>query len=162
LLPSKKYIPNLSKYQHMQVRITKEFKFEMAHALFGHDGPCKNIHGHSYRLFVTLKGKPMKEAGNPKNGMVADFSDIKKLVNAEIVHEFDHALVLHKNTPGQLFNALKEQKLVLVAFQPTCENLVIHFAKKLKKAVPSGITLHHLLLEETSTSYAEWYAEDNQ
>lgn len=145
----------------MQVRITKEFKFEMAHALFEHDGPCSNIHGHSYRLLVTLKGKPMKGKGNPKSGMVADFSDIKKLVNKEVIQEFDHALVLNKTTPAQLFNALKEQKLVLVAFQPTCENLLIHFAKKLKKAVPSGTQLHHLLLEETRTSYAEWYAEDN-
>lgn len=146
----------------MYVRVTKEFKFEMAHALFGHDGPCKNIHGHSYRLFVTLKGKVMKGAANPKRGMVMDFSDMKKLVNAEIVHPFDHALVLDKATPGSLFSALKEQKLILVDFQPTCENLVAHFAKKLKKIFPPDTELHHLLLEETSTSYAEWYAEDNK
>ncbi|MGZ4116332.1 MAG: 6-pyruvoyl trahydropterin synthase family protein, partial [Bacteroidia bacterium] len=63
----------------MNIRVTKEFKFEMAHALLGHDGPCKNIHGHSYQLSVTLKGKPINDPSNPKTGMVVDFIDLKKL-----------------------------------------------------------------------------------
>ena len=46
------------------VRVTKEFSFEMAHALWNYDGPCRNVHGHSYRLFVTLYGKPSEKAGN--------------------------------------------------------------------------------------------------
>ena len=56
------------------IRITKEFKFEMAHALFGYDGLCKNIHGHSYRLWVTIKGNILKEVNHTKDGMVLDFS----------------------------------------------------------------------------------------
>lgn len=144
------------------IRITKEFKFEMAHALHGYDGPCKNIHGHSYQLSVTLKGKPINDSSNPKTGMVVDFSDIKKLVNDEIVHPFDHALVLNKNTSEGIQSGLQKNKLILVDFQPTCENLIIHIAKRLKKILPSTVMLHHLLLRETSTSYAEWYAEDNK
>lgn len=145
----------------MQVRVTKEFRFEMAHALLGHDGPCKNIHGHSYQLAVTLKGKPVSNLFDPKAGMVVDFADIKKLVTSVIVEPFDHALVLNKATSAQLKLQLKEQKLVLVEFQPTCENMLIHFVKKIKSVLPSGLTLHHLFLRETSTSFAEWYAEDN-
>lgn len=146
----------------MFIRVTKEFKFEMAHALPGHDGPCKNIHGHSYQLSVTLKGKPIDDAANPKNGMVVDFSDIKKLVNDEIIFLFDHSLVLNENTPEILIAGLQQHKLLLVDFQPTCENLLILFVKKLKSALPSSMLLHHLLLRETHTSYAEWYADDNK
>ena len=52
------------------IRLTKEFSFEAAHALDGYDGPCREIHGHSYRLFVTVKGTPAEDASNPKCGMV--------------------------------------------------------------------------------------------
>ncbi len=62
------------------IRVTKEFPFEMAHVLWNYDGPCKNVHGHSYRLFVTLSGYPSDDPLNPKNGMVIDFSDLKKIV----------------------------------------------------------------------------------
>jgi len=145
----------------MNIRVTKEFKFEMAHALLGHDGPCKNIHGHSYQLAVTLKGSPIIHADNPKAGMVVDFSDIKKLVNKVIVSPFDHSLVLNNKVPSSLYDALSNQKLILLDFQPTCENLLIHFVKALKQVLPEDVFLHHLLLRETATSYAEWYADDN-
>ena len=143
----------------MQIRITKKFSFEMAHALLHHDGPCKNVHGHSYRLQVTLKGKPQK-GRNPKAGMVMDFTDLKKIVNEAIVHPFDHALVLNEAAPRSMYAGLRDQKLILTAFQPTCENLLIHFVRLLGKKIKTG-TLHHLRLEETGTSYAEWYADDN-
>jgi 6-pyruvoyltetrahydropterin/6-carboxytetrahydropterin synthase len=145
----------------MYVRVTKKFKFEMAHALIGHDGPCRNIHGHSYQLSVTLKGKPITNKKDPKLGMVIDFADLKVLVNKEIVQPFDHALVLNRNAPANLQRSLKHQKLILVDFQPTCENMVIHFAEKLKGTLPRSLELNHLLLKETSTSFAEWYSEDN-
>jgi len=145
----------------MQIRVTKEFRFEMAHALLGYDGPCKNIHGHSYQLAVTLKGKPINNELDSKNGMVVDFADIKKLVTAQIIQPFDHALVLNKETSVQLKSELQEHKLLMVAFQPTCENMLIHFVEKIKNALPPELILHHLFLRETSTSFAEWYAEDN-
>jgi 6-pyruvoyltetrahydropterin/6-carboxytetrahydropterin synthase len=146
----------------MYIRVTKEFRFEMAHALLGHDGPCKNIHGHSYQFSITLKGCPVKNTKDPKTGMVVDFSDIKKLVTENIINLYDHALVLNKTTPASIYEGLKDQKLILLDFQPTCENLLIYFAKKLKNILPPDAALHHLLLRETSTSYAEWYAEDNE
>ena len=76
------------------IRLTKEFSFEAAHALDGYDGPCREIHGHSYRLFVTVKGTPAEDASNPKCGMVLDFGVLKRIVSEEIVSHFDHALVL--------------------------------------------------------------------
>jgi 6-pyruvoyltetrahydropterin/6-carboxytetrahydropterin synthase len=145
------------------IRVTKEFKFEMAHALYGYDGPCRNIHGHSYLLTVTVIGKVNSGKNNPKNGMVVDFSDIKALVNKEIVHPLDHALLLNGNSPHKQFarkNTIFE-KIILTPYQPTCENMILDFVGRIKPRLPKGLKLHHLVLRETSTSFAEWYAEDN-
>jgi len=145
------------------IRVTKEFKFEMAHVLWNYDGPCRNVHGHSYRLFVTLTGVPADEAGNPKNGMVIDFADLKKIVKGEIVNVFDHAVVVSKNFEEEkqkMFTKLFGNT-VLVDYQPTCENLVSDFSSRIKRLLPLNVKLHSLKLYETATSFAEWYASDN-
>jgi 6-pyruvoyltetrahydropterin/6-carboxytetrahydropterin synthase len=146
------------------IRVTKEFSFEMAHALWNYDGPCRNVHGHSYRLFVTLFGKPLDEQDNPKNGMVIDFSDLKKIVKQEIVDVFDHSVVVSRQFDKgkkDMFSALFGNT-VLVDYQPTCENLIADFAERLIAHFPAGMKLHSLKLYETATSYAEWFASDNK
>ena len=146
------------------IRITKQFTFETGHALYGYDGKCKNVHGHSYKLSVTVIGKPITDTSNVKFGMVIDFSDLKKIVKEEIVDIFDHATVFNQNTPHiELAAELKNRgpHVILVDYQPTSENMVIDFAKKIKDRLPKGILLHSLKLQETETSFAEWYASDN-
>ena len=145
------------------IRLTKEFSFEAAHALGGYDGPCREIHGHSYRLFVTIKGTPSTDPMNPKQGMVLDFGVLKKIVNEEIISRFDHALVLRSTADEGLRRVLLEQfdNVVTVEYQPTCENMLDDFAHRLMKRLPEGVMLHSLRLHETASSYAEWYAEDN-
>lgn len=147
-----------------RIRITKQFSFETGHALYGYDGKCKNVHGHSYRLDVTVIGTPISDNNHVKYGMVIDFGDLKKIVKEEIVDVFDHATVFNKNTPHvELANELKQRghNVMLVDYQPTSEMMVIDFAKKIKQRLPSGIKLHSLKLQETATSFAEWFASDN-
>ncbi len=145
------------------IRITKHFTFEMAHALKDYDGPCKNIHGHSYELLVTLIGYPNNDENSPKNGMLMDFGDLKKLIKTELIDLFDHALVLNKNMEKSVIEQLKSHfgNIHLVNYQPTSENLLIDFAKKIKTQLPKNIELYSLKLRETATSYAEWFASDN-
>jgi 6-pyruvoyltetrahydropterin/6-carboxytetrahydropterin synthase len=146
-----------------KIRITKQFTFEMAHALQNYDGPCKNIHGHSYELFVTVLGTPINDPQNSKNGMLIDFGDLKKIVRTHIVDLLDHALVLNQNMDKSLISVLREQfaNVKLVDYQPTSENMLIEFAQILKKKLPTNVILHSLKLRETCTSFAEWYATDN-
>ncbi len=146
------------------IRITKQFSFETGHALYGYDGKCRNVHGHSYKLAVTVIGKPITDSNNVKFGMVIDFTDLKKIVKEEIVDIFDHATVFNKNTPHiELAKVLKDRghHVLLVDYQPTSEMMIIDFSKKIKNRLPENITLHSLKLQETETSYAEWYADDN-
>jgi len=146
------------------IRITKQFSFETGHALYGYDGKCKNVHGHSYRLDVTVIGSPITDSSNVKYGMVIDFSDLKKIVKEEIVDVFDHATVFNKNTPHvELARELDSRghNVLLVDYQPTSEMMVIDFAEKIKNRLPKNIKLFALKLQETATSFAEWYASDN-
>lgn len=147
-----------------KIRITKQFSFETGHALYGYDGKCKNVHGHSYKLSVTVIGTPITDTSNVKYGMVIDFGDLKKIVKEEIVDVFDHATVFNKNTPHVELAAELQNRghhVILVEYQPTSENMVIDFADKIKKRLPSTIQLHSLKLQETDTSFAEWYQSDN-
>ena len=153
-------VNNMSK-----IRITKQFSFETGHALYGYDGKCKNVHGHSYSLAVTVIGKPIDDTSNVKYGMVIDFKDLKDIVKEEVVDVFDHATVFNKNTPHvELAHELERRghNVLLVNYQPTSEMMVIDFAQKIKARLPENITLHSLKLQETATSYAEWFASDNE
>ena len=140
------------------IKITKQFSFEMAHALRNYDGLCRNIHGHSYKMDITLAGQPLHDESSPKNGMVMDFGDLKRLVNEEIISLLDHALVLNDKTDPQLIGVLKQnyEKIVTVEFQPTTENLLNFIAAKIQSRLPETVTLSCVRLRETDTSYAEW------
>ena len=146
------------------IRITKQFNFETGHALYGYDGKCRNVHGHSYKLSVTVLGTPIDDSSHVKFGMVIDFTDLKKIVKEEIVDQFDHATVFNKNTPHvELANELSKRghHVILVDYQPTSEMMVIDFAEKINKRLPENIALFSIKLQETETSFAEWFASEN-
>lgn len=146
-----------------KIRLTKEFRFESAHALFNYDGLCRNIHGHSYILQVTVIGEPETDINNPKLGMVMDFGELKDIVNREIVKDLDHAVVVSNKVSKDTLMQLGQmsERSFIMDYQPTCENMLIDFADRLQKVLPAKVKLHSLKLNETANSFAEWYAEDN-
>lgn len=156
-------LPGLISINMSKIRITKEFTFEMAHALWNYDGACKNIHGHSYKLFVTISGSPVRDKDNTKFGMVMDFKDLKSIVKKNITETLDHSLVVYKEAEGEGLESVKKmyEKVFVFDFQPTCENLITYIANTIIPQLPQGLDLHSLKLYETATSYAEWYAADN-
>ena len=133
----------------------------MAHALYGYDGLCKNIHGHSYRLWVTVIGNILEDESSVKNGMVLDFSILKKIVKPEIVDKYDHSLVLNGNSPHANIDLTAFEKVFHLPYQPTSENLVLDFVKIIKKKLPENVKLQKVILSETANSFAEWCADDN-
>lgn len=117
----------------MKTSITKQFKFEAAHSLPHHDGKCKNLHGHSYVLEVTVTGPIITEG--PKEGMVMDFADVSSIVNQEIIDQWDH----------QFLNDL-------LPFVTTAENLAHECFVRLEKA---GLSVSKIKLWETAKSWVE-------
>lgn len=145
-----------------KLRVTKLFTFDMAHALEGYDGLCKHIHGHTYHLSISLLGEVKNEPGNPKDGFVMDFKELKELVKTNVLDVFDHSLVLNEKSdflenkkPG-----FSDERIILTPFQPTCENLLLHFVSIIKNNLPLNIELVSVRLDETPTSYAEWLKSD--
>ncbi len=136
----------------------------MAHTLYEYDGLCRNIHGHSYNLEVTISGEPRNEPGHPKDGMVLDFSELKNIVKTHIVNRFDHALMVNRLVPGNQQELLRQttERIMVVDFQPTSENIAIYISNILQQHLPAGVNLFGIRLFETETSFAEWFATDNQ
>ena len=149
-----------TKKNTMRVRLTKEFGFETAHALDGYHGKCKDIHGHSYHLKVTILGSPKKDPQASDCGMVMDFGDLKDIVREHVVKQFDHHLILRKDSR---FKGIEEknERMRYVDYQPTCENMLLEIVDIILQNLPEDIHLHSAHLRETATSYAEWHSEDN-
>ena len=147
-----------------KIRVTKRFHFEMAHTLHEYDGLCKNIHGHSYNLEVTLIGESKNQPNHPKDGMVLDFSQLKTIVKEQIVSRFDHSLMVNRLVSEKQQQLLKQttDRVIVVNFQPTSENIVTYIAEILQQHLPSDVSLFSIRLFETVTSFAEWFASDNQ
>ena len=120
------------------ITITKRFTFEASHQLPYYIGDCHNLHGHSYKMDITVSGEIIKNTDNPECGMVMDFKELKKLVEKEILNRVDH---------NHLNNVFEN---------PTAENMVQVFGLTLQKRLPEHIKLVSIKLWETESSYAEY------
>lgn len=138
------------------LQITKIFRFEMAHAIDGYAGKCKNVHGHSYALHVTVAGNSNEDDYLSAPGFVIDFKQLKNIVNERVVDILDHKLVL-STVYLKLHESLKGQEnLVIWEYEPSAENMLIYIKKNLQSVFPKEIKLVKLRLFETADSYAEW------
>lgn len=150
----------------MKVTATKEFTFDCAHMLTGHEGLCQNLHGHTYKLLVTAEscGDDLIPEG-PSKGMVCDFKDLKSMVKEVIVDQMDHAYVYNMyadedSVEAQIAVVLETagRKTVAVDYRPTAENMVNDFMKALNNyltQIGERYFITRIRLYETPTSYAE-------
>ncbi|WP_025690904.1 6-carboxytetrahydropterin synthase QueD [Paenibacillus zanthoxyli] len=140
-----------------EVTVCKIFSFDAAHQLVGHKGKCANVHGHTYKLEVVLKGKPVAEKGRSDEGFVADFGDIKALVKEHVVDKLDHAFLAKGDEP--VLESLKASgsKTEVLSFRTTAENLASYIVYTLKR---SGLPVYSVKLWETPTAWAEVLAAD--
>ncbi|OJU26129.1 MAG: hypothetical protein BGN92_00665 [Sphingobacteriales bacterium 41-5] len=137
------------------IQLTKVFHFETAHAIHGYEGQCKNIHGHSYELHVTIAGNEPGDEYLPAPGFLFDFKDIKK-AGLEIVDALDHKIVLSKYYLKQHEELEHHENLVVWDFEPTAENILLFARNIFRKNLPENIRPVKLKLFETKDSYAEW------
>ena len=139
------------------LHLTKIFNFEMAHAIHGYSGACKNIHGHSYELQVTLCATEKIGQYIPAPGFVIDFKDIKKIVNTVLIEQLDHKLVLSTNYLNEYPYLMEQENLVQWQMEPSAENILLYTVSILRANLPSNIKLVYLKLHETKDSFAEWF-----
>ena len=138
--------------------VTKIFYFEMAHAIHGYRGACKNIHGHSYELHVSVGSNKIYEGYFPAPGFVIDFKELKKTVTSAIIENLDHKLILSRDFLSAHSLISTQENLVTWEEESTAENLLVFISQKLFNIFPAEIKLVKLKLYETKDSYAEWRA----
>lgn len=134
------------------VRIAKEFSWEMGHRLPSHDGLCRNIHGHSYKMRVELEGEPCQDSA-----MLIDYYDLKLIVD-EVIAPFDHSFLVEQ-TDEIVLSFLQQNnfKIVVVPFTSTAENICIFFAHELQERLKSykNIATATVRIYETADVFAE-------
>lgn len=140
------------------IEITKIFRFEMAHAIHGYPGKCKDIHGHSYVLHVTVTANGSTDACIPEPGFIMDFKALKKIVTETVLNKLDHCLILSeaylKTNPLPA-----SPNLFVWTGEPSAENMLIYIQKAIQKKLPGPVKLTKLTLHETNDSYASWTNE---
>lgn len=146
------------------ITATKEFKWEMAHMLTGHEGLCRNVHGHSYKMQIEVSRASGTIADGSSAGMVLDFSHIKQIVEDNLIHRLDHAFMVDGTAQGlenELLHLLQGRaKLYIVSYRPTAENMAKDFFETIQgyidREYKGEVTLESVRIWETVTAYAEY------
>ena len=147
------------------IRVTKEVTFDCAHMLSGYDGLCKNLHGHTYKVQVTVEGCQIEDG--PKKGMLIDFADLKTAMVISITKDFDHALILgdpkvrsEAEDALAVWAATHNMHRFVFRDRTTAENMALYFKEKIKHYLYYDLKYYNIRdvyvrLWETPTSFAE-------
>lgn len=128
----------------------------MGHALYGYEGECGNIHGHSYELHVTVASTERVVQFLEAPGFILDFRELKEIVRTSVTEEMDHALLLSGRYVENRCQGMDRKSVVVLDAEPSAENLLLYIRRKLEAALPPDVWLRRLKLYETRDSYAEW------
>lgn len=142
-------------------KVSKEFSFDMAHILDGHDGKCQNLHGHTYKLQVEIASPALIEDG-AKKGMVIDFTDLKAVVKRAILDPMDHAFIYDQTSEreSKIANLLNElnSKTFALPTRSTAEEMARFIFERLSQQ--EKLPVSAIRLWETPTSFCEYRAQD--
>lgn len=138
------------------ISITKIFRFETAHAIHQYPGSCAQIHGHSYKLHVTVQANEHSEKYIPGLGIIMDFKLLKFVVQESVLNLLDHKLILSKAYLNESKNEFSKEELVELEAEPTAENLLLFLRDQITPKLPEQVLLTSLKLWETNDSFAEW------
>jgi len=133
------------------MKVSKEFRWEMAHRLPFHKGRCKNLHGHTYKALIQFEGEL------DKNGMLIDFYDIYRIVNP-VIDELDHSIICDKNDTELVEIANKINERVVIIDKPTtAENISIYITEKIiQSSLPDNLNQITVRVYETPDAFAEY------
>ena len=140
--------------------VTKTVRFDAAHVLTNHQGMCRNLHGHTYRVDVSVRRGPATQSAEIPSDMVIDFKDLKRVIEESVVSRFDHAFIYNETSPAESEIAAVVVKhgmrAVALPWRSTAENLARHFFAELSARIP-GVS--SVKVWETPDSSAEYRAD---
>ncbi len=141
--------------------VTRRLEFDAGHRIPDHRSQCRHLHGHRYVLEVTLAGQIIEKEGDPANGMVMDFSEIKLLAKKHLVDLWDHAFLAYAGDVKvvEFLATLPEHKTVVLDCIPTAENLAQQAFRTLdsvyRDTFGNQLRLERVRLYETPNCWAD-------
>jgi 6-pyruvoyltetrahydropterin/6-carboxytetrahydropterin synthase len=143
------------------MQITRRLEFDAGHRIPNHNSQCRHLHGHRYAIEITLSGEVVTTEGVSEQGMVMDFTDVKRIAKEQVVDAWDHAFIVYRNdkTVLDFLGTLPGHKTVVLDVVPTAENLA-RVAFELLDGAYQDIYGNHLQLErvrlfETPNNWAD-------
>ena len=141
--------------------ITRRLEFDAGHRIPSHHSKCRHLHGHRYAIEVTLSGSIITEAGAAEQGMVMDYSEVKRIANVALVDLWDHAFLVYRQDLDvlQFLQSLDDHKTVVLDTPPTAENLALTAFRILDAAYRdtygNQLRLEQVRLFETPNCWAD-------
>ena len=141
--------------------ITRRLEFDAGHRIPDHRSLCRHLHGHRYVLEVTVAGDVTLQDGNPRNGMVLDFSEVKSVMRSTIVDIWDHAFLVYRGDEQirDFLDSLPDHRTVVLDVVPTAENLAAEafrlLAPRIAELCEKSLRLENLRLYETPNCWAD-------
>jgi 6-pyruvoyltetrahydropterin/6-carboxytetrahydropterin synthase len=143
------------------MQITCRLEFDSGHRIPHHESQCRHLHGHRYGIEITLSGGIIATEASPRQGMVMDFSDVKKIARRELVDIWDHAFLVYRGdrVVVDFLQSLPDHKTVILPSVPTAENLAVEAFAILDRAYRdfygNHLRLERVRLFETPNSWAD-------
>ena len=147
------------------MHITRRLEFDAGHRIPNHNSQCKHLHGHRYALEITLSGDIINQEGISEQGMVMDFSDVKRIAKEQVVDAWDHAFLVYRGDKAVMdfLHTLADHKTVILEVVPTAENLAQVAFKLLDHAYldkyNNHLTQQRVRLYETPNNWADCIRE---
>ncbi len=148
------------------MQITRRLEFDAGHRIPDHQSHCRHLHGHRYAIEITLAGEIIQASGQPMNGMVMDYSEIKSLAMQSLIDSWDHAFLVYRGDTAivEFLASLPEHKTVLLDVVPTAENLVVIAFARLdavyRDRYGNHLRLERVRLYETPNCWADALRSD--
>jgi len=142
--------------------ITRRLEFDAGHRIPNHNSQCKHLHGHRYAIEITLSGEVIKTAGVSDEGMVMDFSDVKRIAKEQVVDAWDHAFLVYRGDKAVMdfLATMPNHKTVVLEVIPTVENLASVAFETLVSAYRdtygNHLRLERIRLYETPNNWADY------
>lgn len=142
------------------ISLTKVFRFEAAHALYGYEGACARIHGHSYELRIRIGARKDIQDYMGDTGMILDLKVLKRIVKENVLSELDHKILLSEKYIHEKKFRPSPDELVIFPAEPTVENMLLYIKNKVEPSLPENVQLLSVKLYETRDSMAAWERDE--
>jgi 6-pyruvoyltetrahydropterin/6-carboxytetrahydropterin synthase len=141
--------------------ISSKLEFDAGHRIPSHNSHCRHLHGHRYAIEITLSGNIITDEGMANQGMVMDYSEVKRIAKDALINKWDHAFLVYSGDTQvlQFLQSIKDHKTVILDMPPTAENLALTAFDILDRAYKdnyeNNLRLEQVRLYETPNCWAD-------